>query len=220
VTIEDLAVAQKAQIARATDGNYTTMRRATVTSVSPFIISINGILIDSPACSPQYSPRVNDVVLVLMDGAAPYVLEAVNRTWVDFTGSLVWSSTGTQPGLNNGTKEAQYLLLDNDVCIYEGALSFGSSTVAGTGAYSVNLPFAAHIRGTPSGASTPWVGSSKFFNGTNDVNGVMQIFGGSNVNFPMSEAISAAIPQGWSATAPNPPNSGSNMCWTITYRIA
>lgn len=78
--MSDIAAAQRAQIERALDGTGTTnLRRATVTDVSPFTISMNGVSIASPPRSPRYGPVVGDTVLVLMDGAAPYVLEAIDR---------------------------------------------------------------------------------------------------------------------------------------------
>jgi hypothetical protein len=81
VTIEDLARTQAAQVDRnsvAPKDAFTT-RRATVTSISPFTILINGVSVVSPPKSPGYYPLVGDIVLVLMDGSAPYVLESVNR---------------------------------------------------------------------------------------------------------------------------------------------
>lgn len=75
----ELAIVQKAQIERATDGNFSSIRRATVTAISPFTILMNGVSVVSPPRSPNYGPVVGDVVLVLMDGAAPYVLESMNR---------------------------------------------------------------------------------------------------------------------------------------------
>jgi hypothetical protein len=142
--------------------------------------------------------------------------------WQDFAPQLVWSSSGTQPALGNGTKEAQFRLFNGDMCQYEGAFAFGSTTTAGTGAYAINLPFPAHISTSGSAAATPWIGGAKFFNAATglDLVGVMQIYSGTAVNFPMIGAVAANNPGNWSATAPAAPGNGSNMAWNITYRIA
>lgn len=141
------------------------------------------------------------------------------RGWTDFTSSLVWSSSGTQPVLGNGVKEAQYLLLAENLCIYEGAFFFGSTTTGGTGNYLVNLPFNAHQSGIV-GTLTPWVGGAKFYSGTIDVPGVMQIWSATAVNFPMADDTAGGAPALWSATFPTGVTGGAgrNMTWTIAYR--
>lgn len=76
---DDIARAHKAAIDRSsTPSDYSRVRKATVTATSPFTISMNGVSIVSPPRSPNYRPVVNDIVLVLMDGPSPYVLEATN----------------------------------------------------------------------------------------------------------------------------------------------
>jgi hypothetical protein len=138
---------------------------------------------------------------------------------VNFSSSLVWSSAGTQPALGNGAQEAQYKILGNKYCHYEGAFFFGTTTTAGTGNYTINLPFAAHQSGI-GGTNTPWIGTCKFFINTTgfDYPGVMQIFGGTNVNFPIEQQ--SGVPAYWSPTIPSAPSNGRNFVWTILYRIA
>lgn len=89
MTPEDAAAAQTALVERAiSQTGSADIRRATVTAISPFTISMNGVSIPSPPKSPHYAPIVGDVVLVLMDGSAPYVLEAISTTG---GGGLVYS---------------------------------------------------------------------------------------------------------------------------------
>lgn len=58
----------------------TGLRHATVTSRSPFTILMDGVSYVNPARSQSYGPLVGDTVLVQMDGTAPYVVEATNRS--------------------------------------------------------------------------------------------------------------------------------------------
>jgi hypothetical protein len=137
-------------------------------------------------------------------------------TSVNFSASLVWSSSGVQPVLGNGAKEAQYRIVDGNLCLYQGALFFGTTTTPGTGSYSVNLPFPAHASGIAN-TNTPWFGAAKFWNNAgNEFPADIQIYGFTNVNFPMS-SDGVAVPVAWASTYGATPNGG-NMAWTILYR--
>jgi hypothetical protein len=76
--IADLSQAQVDLVSRRTEGDPAAMRRATVTGTNPFTISMNGVSVVSPPKLPSYVPIVNDIVLVLMDGAAPLVIDRLN----------------------------------------------------------------------------------------------------------------------------------------------
>ncbi len=59
--------------------------------------------------------------------------------WTSYTPT--WSSTGTQPVLNNGTLTGRYRrAADSDLIIAEVRLLIGSTTTNGTGAYFFSCP--------------------------------------------------------------------------------
>ena len=60
--------------------------------------------------------------------------------WTSY-GSIAWSSSGTQPVLNNGTLTGRYRrTTDSDFMIYEFRLVIGSTTTGGTGTYWISVP--------------------------------------------------------------------------------
>lgn len=56
----------------------------------------------------------------------------------------IWSSTGTQPVLNNGSIYGRYALLGRLVHLYV-ELTMGSSTTYGTGTYRFSLPVTSEL---------------------------------------------------------------------------
>lgn len=60
--------------------------------------------------------------------------------WTSY-GSIAWSSSGTQPVLNNGTLTGRYRrTTDSDLVIFEFRLTMGSTTTYGTGTYFISVP--------------------------------------------------------------------------------
>lgn len=153
--IEDLAQATKAQVDRAMNGAGTTsLRRATVTSASPFTISMNGVSIVSPPHSQHYYPIVGDTVMVLMDGAAAYVLEQLGSPWHAITNiaTQVVNPAGSTLG-NQQFDGVQYKVADLE-CTFEGRVLIGSTTVWAVGGVVIWLPIlmaTIHPSNTPSG---------------------------------------------------------------------
>lgn len=58
-------------------------------------------------------------------------------SWVDYV--PVWTSSGTAPALGNGTSIARYSQMGKFV-VYQGKITFGSSTTFGTGTYFFSMP--------------------------------------------------------------------------------
>lgn len=66
--------------------------------------------------------------------------------WTSYTPT--WSSTGTQPVLNNGTLTGRYRrAATSDLIIAQVRLLFGSTTTLGTGAYFFSAPVNASATG-------------------------------------------------------------------------
>lgn len=63
----------------------------------------------------------------------------IQQAWQSYTPS--WTSTGTQPVLNNGSLTGSYIELGKLV-VARFILIMGSTTTFGTGSYSISLPFA------------------------------------------------------------------------------
>lgn len=68
--------------------------------------------------------------------------------WTSY-GSIAWSSTGTQPVVNNGSLVGRYRRTSSsDLVIFEFRLLMGSTTTFGTGTYLISVPV------TPSATAT------------------------------------------------------------------
>lgn len=68
--------------------------------------------------------------------------------WTSYT--PVWSSSGTQPVLNNGTLVGYYAKIGRLV-VAKIMLNTGNTTTFGTGFYSWTLPLTAAVTGIPAG---------------------------------------------------------------------
>lgn len=75
-------------------------------------------------------------------GAVNTLLTSLTDAWTDFSASLAWTGSVTNPVLNNGTVTAQYKRYGKTV-IYGGRITMGSTTTFGSGTWFVSLPIVA-----------------------------------------------------------------------------
>jgi hypothetical protein len=64
-------------------------------------------------------------------------IRAIALPWSTY--ATVWSSTGTQPAIGNGTIASEYWLLGKTFYNY-GSITMGSTTTYGTGSWLISLP--------------------------------------------------------------------------------
>ena len=67
-------------------------------------------------------------------------LNTIGAAWETWTPA--WTSSGTQPALNNGTISGRYTRI-NKLVVAQGILSVGSTTTFGTGGYFISIPVTA-----------------------------------------------------------------------------
>jgi hypothetical protein len=72
------------------------------------------------------------------DGSG-WVIGLEYSTWTDYSGSLTWAATGTQPAIGNGTITARYRR-SGKMVVFQFRLAMGSTTTYGTGTYTISLP--------------------------------------------------------------------------------
>ena len=109
----DLATSVSGLVSRtAMATGLLTVRRATVTDDSPLTVDFgDGTVIAGVPCAGGYGGPVGDIVLVLMDGAAPLVLESlVYPPWGTSWGKVV--ETHSTPGLTGITTITDVLTLN------------------------------------------------------------------------------------------------------------
>ena len=89
-------------------------------------------------------------------------LNSMFDAWTPYTPA--WTSSGTNPVLNNGTATGRYLKIGR-TCYVSVLITTGSTTTYGSGTYAFGLPFASANAGVVqlgvarvSGASTTWIG--------------------------------------------------------------
>lgn len=93
-------------------------------------------------------------------------------TWTTYTST--WGSTGTQPVLNNGTLVAKYIS-NTKLVILQLALTIGSTSTMGSGAWSFSLPFTSNSHTSLSAiakdtsATKYWAGSGWTNTGSNSL---------------------------------------------------
>lgn len=62
--------------------------------------------------------------------------------WIDWSGSLTWSGAGGNPTKGNSTYVARYSYVTPHTIAWNIFITVGSTFVAGTGAWTFNLPIA------------------------------------------------------------------------------
>ena len=120
-------------------------------------------------------------------------------------GTVTWDSSGTSPGVGNGSISSYYIRHGNLVTV-SFELSAGSTTTAGTGTYTVSLPFA-------NTAAVGFVGSAYYQDASTGKNsdGVCVVTSGQTfVSWSIGDAD-------WTATSPAAPANGDVVGFTITY---
>ncbi len=128
-------------------------------------------------------------------------LDALTSAWASYTPT--WSSSGTQPVVNNGTIESRYTRV-GDFWVWTGRLAIGGTTSIGTGVYSISSPIALESGNRYFGVGLLLDSST----GTNNQPLGIRPDGGS--------AIRAYGTGGqWSATVPVTPASGDTIGWTV-----
>lgn len=219
----DLAAAQKAAVDRATDGNPTSMRRATVISVSPFTISMNGVAILSPPRLPSYAPVAGDVVLVLMDGAAPLVVASLSSGWVvDSARNPIVKTAGGNETRGNAVVVARYRITDGH-CEWQGHYVLGNTTSWPVGALSLVLPvlpensyFVAASTSIPGGFVRAFNGASYFYANVEYVGG-----GALGTAQLLAQNVSTTASVPWSInTVPFAFTTNYILSWNLRYPIA
>jgi hypothetical protein len=78
--------------------------------------------------------------------------DALNAAWVSYTPT--WSTSATQPVLNNGTLTGRYRLFGSGLVHVEIAFKAGSTTTYGTGQWAFSLPAAASAAASSVEAAT------------------------------------------------------------------
>lgn len=72
-----------------------------------------------------------------------YPIQRDFGAWIEYgTPSTIWTSTGTQPSIGNGTVVAKYSMLNSKTCAFRIKVNPGSTTTFGSGNYQFLLPFA------------------------------------------------------------------------------
>lgn len=119
--------------------------------------------------------------------------------------SVVWDADSISPSIGNGSVSSYYIKHGNLVTV-SFELTIGTTTTAGTGLYSVSLPFA-------NTGSIGFVGSAYFQDSSTSKN-----YDGSCVVAAGQAAVSCYIGDAtWSSTAPTVPATGDVIGFTITY---
>lgn len=161
--MSDIAAAYAAAMERNIPSNTMTLRKATVLSASPFIISMNGTQITGVSYSPMYWPVVGDVVLVLMDDASPFVLcRATNRAPYSYTPVVSYSGGGGSLG-STGTSNGEWLY-DGARIVGNFIITWGGAGVAGgTNDLRITLPVSARSDIGVAVTQQPMVGFGWYF---------------------------------------------------------
>lgn len=78
------------------------------------------------------------------DGSG-WVIGLEYDTWTDYSGSLAWTGSGSNPAIGNGTITARYRR-SGKMVVFQFRILMGSTTTYGTGNYSISLPVTAASR--------------------------------------------------------------------------
>lgn len=122
--------------------------------------------------------------------------------------STLWTATGVDPSIGNGTRAGRYRLLGKE-CLYTGRIIMGSTTTYGSGVWLISLPVpalsAVYYDGVAScsDSSTPANRSPAACVLSSTTTMSVYCVGGS---------AQPAVPFTWA--------SGDELRWTITYEVA
>lgn len=134
--------------------------------------------------------------------------ENLTGTWVDYSASLQWTSSGTAPALGNAVVSARYVQVGKLV-IYAAKVTFGSSSTFGTGTYRMSIPVTA-------AASSPYTGPLIL----NDASAPLRIGGAVSLNSATNLAFYGVSGSGVTATAPFTWAQDDFLQWSIMYEAA
>lgn len=155
----------------------------------------------------SYSIGFEDTISFTYDGT----------NWVESSRSVTtaksytptWSSTGTQPALGNGTLTGTYIALGKLV-FATFALSTGSTTTYGTGAYTISLPFTA-ATGIDGGKAA---GAGIMYNSGGA--GVNNILWRSDGTIILNQAAFSTVSQGGPITLASGATMTASICYIAT----
>ncbi len=125
-----------------------------------------------------------------------------------------WTSSGTDPALNNGTLSASYRRIGT-VGFYRGRILMGSGTTYGTGGWAVDLP-------------DGWAASSALGNDVYQMGHLMlndtgtAVYGGTVYVNTLGTQLEMVYGSTWAAvgaTAPFTWTTGDFLCWSITIEL-
>lgn len=135
-------------------------------------------------------------------------IDAVTSAWTNYSGSLSWTASTTNPTIGNGTITARYVHVGKLV-IYSGDITMGSTTTFGSGTYFVSVPVAAL-------SIMPYTGSCLVYDssvGTNRQPAVATLSTTSKLAFYATTGlVTSTVPFTWA--------SGDVLRWLIAYETA
>jgi hypothetical protein len=141
--------------------------------------------------------------LVIYNGSA-WVAAVTHQGWTDYSGSLAWTASGTNPDIGNGSFSSAYARYGRTI-IYRGRITMGSTTTYGTGSWLVSLPVDAQ--------ATVEVGTAAVFDNstsTNNQPAAVRVSTAPLANFyATGGTISATVPITWA--------DSDNLRWCLTY---
>ena len=97
---------------------------------------------EDPPNIPEVTQGISEGVeteLVRVEGRIDDITEEQDAVWPTYT--PVWSSSGTQPVVNNGTLTGSYKRIGQTVLV-RISLTLGSTSTVGSGVYRISLPVA------------------------------------------------------------------------------
>ena len=134
----------------------------------------------------------------------------VGPTWQSYT--PVWSSTGTQPALGNGTLVGSYRRIGSTVSV-RIVLTLGSTSTVGTGAYRLSLPVGGKANSLLSAHFKDASAGSARYSGTAEI--VLETATGDNMRINVAGGTSVI-----GATVPVVPANGDQLLLSGTYEAA
>jgi len=85
------------------------------------------------------------------------IATALTAGWSSHT--PVWTATGSNPALVNGTSAGKYIRLGK-LFLYQGRITAGSSTTFGTGSWLIDVPGGLSLTGTDNARGFLWISDS------------------------------------------------------------
>ncbi|WP_228988585.1 hypothetical protein [Streptomyces sp. DH8] len=139
-------------------------------------------------------------------------LNSMFDAWTPYTPT--WTSSGTNPVLNNGTATGRYLKIGR-TCYVSVLITTGSTTTYGSGTYAFGLPFPSANAGVVqlgvarvSGASATWIGQCHVNAGASTA--------GITTNASATNAAGSNI----TPTSPETWAAGAAFRFSLTYQTA